>query len=193
MSHTPTKLPKFLVTTVAPNNPNYKRDGAPYEFDYKSQQMTEYELPVFLLDVKYNGDLDKDNGDGTFSGTEVSQTKFTEALRQELGPGQDLVFHVHGYSVPPKAMITRTNEMQENFDDAAKESGKTAPLVVPVDWACNETPWWEAAKGYHGDQENAKMAGLALGRFFSGFERTGKSPKLHVVAHSMVWQRAREH
>ena len=71
-------LPKFLVTTVAPKN----LGGTPYEFDYKSKQMTEYDLPVFLLDVKYNGNLDKDKGDGTFSGTAVSQKEFTEALHR---------------------------------------------------------------------------------------------------------------
>ena len=179
-------LPKFLVTTVAPKN----LGGTPYEFDYKSKQMTEYDLPVFLLDVKYNGNLDKDKGDGTFSGTEVSQKEFTEALQVELGPGQDLVFYVHGYSVPPKAMITRANEMQENFNNAAKES--LPPLVVSVDWACNETDFWPTT-GYHDDQKSAKNAGLALWNVFSGFERNNESPKLHVVAHSMVWHRAREH
>jgi hypothetical protein len=187
-----TTVAKFLVTTVAPNDPG-RTPGTPYEFDYKSQQMKEYELPVFLKDVKYSGDLDHDDGKGTFSGTAMSQKEFFDALGQELGPGQDLVFYIHGYSVPPKAMITRANEMQENFNNEAKESHQTAPLVVSVDWACSETPWWEATKGYHDDQGSSMMAGLALWGVFSGFERTNESPKLHVVAHSMVWQRAREH
>ena len=178
-------LPKFLVTTVAPNHPGQ----TPYEFDYKSQQGEDYK---FLTDVKYSGDLENDNGDGTFSCTEVCQQDFFAALVKELLPGQDLVFYVHGYSVPPKDMITRANEMQENFNNAVKGSGRTAPLVVSVDWACNETDFWPW-KGYHDDQVSSMKAGLALWRVFSGFERTDDSPKLHVVAHSMVWQRAREH
>eukprot|EP00964_Phaeocystis_antarctica_P024080 scaffold13471_cov66-Phaeocystis_antarctica.AAC.6 len=77
------KLPKFLVTTVAPDNsPGRNKEGlyeGLYEFDSTSEGSTG-EQPVFLLDVQYQGksvntDLDKDNdkGKGKFEGKAVSQ------------------------------------------------------------------------------------------------------------------------
>ena len=190
------KLPAFMVTTVAPNNsPARDPDTGAYEglyqFDIKSTQGTE---PVYLLDLKYDGNLDKDKkGDGTFSGTAVSQTTFTEALAKK---GQDLVFFIHGFRVHPRDMITSTNEMQENFHKAAiKVSGEAEPFVVPVDWVCSKTPLnIPLPSEYKKDQETSKQAGLAIyglvsGGFFSSLKQTGQSPKIHVVAHSMVWQR----
>ena len=188
-----TKLPKFMVTTVAPkpnNSPAKDKDGAyeegPYTFDSKSTQGTECELPVYLLDLKYDGNLAEDQkGEGTFEGTAVSQTKFTEALAK-MGH-EDLVFYIHGFSVQPRDMITSTNEMQEHFNQAAAASGKTAPFVVPVDWACTKSPLPKPlGKDYHNDQASSAKAGIAIGRFFSSLKRTGYSPKIHVVAHSMV-------
>ena len=93
------KLPKFLVTTVAPKS----QDGDKVVFDRYSKQTGE--LPLFLVDVKYEDKAtiaakwdqiveatpedkgtkyeDKgtevkrfvDEGDGDFSGTAVSQAR----------------------------------------------------------------------------------------------------------------------
>ena len=187
------KLPEFMVTTVAPNNsPAKDKDGAYeglYKFDSKSTQGTECDLPVYLLDLEYEGNLAEDEkGEGTFLGRAVSQTKFIETLAKM--DRQDLVFYIHGFHVEPRDMIKDTNEMQEHFNLAAKASGKTAPLVVPVDWACTKSPLpHHPGKDYKKDQESSAKAGIAIGRFFSSLKRTGyspKFPKIHVVAHSMV-------
>ena len=81
-------LPKFLVTTVAPKS----QDGDTFVFDRYSQSVGE--LPVFLVDVKYEGKAsvagewadsndpgkgkkwNMDEGEGDFSGTAVSQAEF---------------------------------------------------------------------------------------------------------------------
>ena len=82
----PIKLPKFLVTTVAPKS----QDGDKFVFDRYSQSVGE--MPVFLVDVKYEGKatvaaewvdtsdhgkgkISEGKGDelGDFSGTAVSQ------------------------------------------------------------------------------------------------------------------------
>jgi len=79
-------LPKFLVTTVAPKS----QDGDKFVFDRYSQSVGE--MPVFLVDVKYEGKatvaaewvdtsdhgkgkISEGKGDelGDFSGTAVSQ------------------------------------------------------------------------------------------------------------------------
>ena len=85
------KLPKFLVTTVAPKS----QDGDKVVFDRYSKQTGE--LPLFLVDVRYEdkasvaaelkhdgqegegkGTMIKkfaDEGEGNFSGTAVSQAR----------------------------------------------------------------------------------------------------------------------
>ena len=82
-------FPKFLVTTVKPES---NADGK-FVFDRYSQSVGE--LPVFLVDVKYEGKAtvagewadsndpgkgkkwNMDEGEGDFSGTAVSQAEFT--------------------------------------------------------------------------------------------------------------------
>ena len=184
------QLPKFMVTTVAPKDPPplKDKDGAYeglYKFDSKSTEGTDHDLPVYLLNLAYDGNLDDDKkGEGTFSGTAVSLTTLIKHLA-ETGI-QDLVFYIHGFSVQPRDMITETNEMQDNFSQQA--AGKTAPLVVPVDWACTKSPLPKPlGTDYRKDQESSAEAGIAMGRFFSSLKQTdGYSPKIHVVAHSMV-------
>lgn len=91
------ELPKFLVTTVAPDNsPGRNKEGlyeGLYEFDTTSEGSTG-EQPVFLLDVKYEGksvntDLDNDKGQGKFEGTAVTQVNsyfLPRTTRNLLGP-----------------------------------------------------------------------------------------------------------
>ena len=99
-------MPKFLVTTIAPENQMAKDwlkanpagvyEGA-YEFDSKSEQSSGGEQPVFLMGVTYEGKssiTDEDEGEGKFEGKAVSHAVFTEALAKE---GKDLVFFIHGY------------------------------------------------------------------------------------------------
>ena len=81
------KLPKFLVTTVAPKS----QDGDKVVFDRYSKQTGE--LPLFLVDVKYEDKASVpgkwvepsdegrgkewtiDKGEGDFSGRAVSQAR----------------------------------------------------------------------------------------------------------------------
>ena len=82
-------LPKFLVTTVKPKS----QVGDKVVFDRLSEQLGE--MPLFLVDVKYEDEISvrgewadsndpgrgkkwtKDEGEGDFSGTAVSQAEFT--------------------------------------------------------------------------------------------------------------------
>ena len=59
-------------------------------------------------------------------------------------------------------------------------------LVVPVDWACAERPWWHfrPLATYYEDQECSEKAGRAIGKFLRSLKSTN-SQKLNVVAHSM--------
>ena len=88
-------LPKFLVTTVAPKS----HVGDKIVFDSKSPEAVVGELPVFLVDVKYEDNAfvagewtqaERDegkgkrwtvdeHGKGKFSGTAVSQAEFTSS------------------------------------------------------------------------------------------------------------------
>ena len=98
-------MPKFLVTTIAPENQMAKDwlkanpagvyEGA-YEFDSKSEQSSGGEQPVFLMGVTYEGKswITEDEGEGRFEGSAVSHAVFTEALAKE---GKDLVFYIHGF------------------------------------------------------------------------------------------------
>ena len=87
-------MPKLLVTTIAPENkmakdwleahPGGVYEGA-YEFDYKSEQSSGGEQPVFLMmGVTYEG-MHKssiaveDKGEVMFQGEAVSHAVFTEA------------------------------------------------------------------------------------------------------------------
>tara|TARA_B100000795_G_scaffold115317_1_gene85642 strand:+ start:179 stop:550 length:372 start_codon:yes stop_codon:yes gene_type:complete len=98
-------MPKLLVTTIAPENkmakdwleahPGGVYEGA-YEFDYKSEQSSGGEQPVFLMGVTYEGESSiatEDKGEGKFEGEAVSHAVFIEALAKT---GQDLVFYIHG-------------------------------------------------------------------------------------------------
>ena len=99
----PIKLPKFLVTTLEPKSP---QDGDKVVFTCFSEQNQSSELPLFLVDVKYEGKasvatewkdqstlgtetkpLPSDNtkiksfvdaGEGDFSGRAVSQARGSE-------------------------------------------------------------------------------------------------------------------
>ena len=106
---------------------------------------------------------------------------FTEALAKT---GQELVFFIHGYSVQTKSMVTSTDEMQKNFN--ANQPDVDQALVVPVDWACAERPWWHfrPLATYYEDQECSEKAGRAIGKFLRSLKSTN-SQKLNVVAHSM--------
>ena len=83
-------LPKFLVTTLEPK----QQDGDKVVFNYLSEQNEKSELPLFLVDVKYEDKAsvaaelkeqpvpgctkDKkfvDAGEGDFSGRAVSQVR----------------------------------------------------------------------------------------------------------------------
>tara|TARA_B100000795_G_scaffold56339_1_gene37224 strand:- start:480 stop:1268 length:789 start_codon:yes stop_codon:yes gene_type:complete len=88
------KLPKFLVTTVEPKS----QVGDKFVFNSKSAQNSK--LPVFLVDVKYEGKAsvagrcwagrypkgkgkkwtEDEYGLGEFSGTAVSQVEFTSSI-----------------------------------------------------------------------------------------------------------------
>ena len=106
---------------------------------------------------------------------------FIEALAKT---GQELVFFIHGYSVQTKSMVTSTDEMQKNFN--ANQPDVDQALVVPVDWACAERPWWHfrPLATYYEDQECSEKAGRAIGKFLRSLKSTN-SQKLNVVAHSM--------
>ena len=83
-------LPKFLVTTV-------KTEQVGDKVTYNSSSIESSELPVFLVDVKYEGkasvagqwkktsdegigkEWNMDNGEGDFSGTAVSQVLVTSS------------------------------------------------------------------------------------------------------------------
>ena len=89
-------LPKFLVTTLEPK----QQDGDKVVFNYLSEQNEKSELPLFLVEVKYEdkasvaaewkhdgqegkGKKFVDAGKGNFSGTAVNQARgseFTVAL-----------------------------------------------------------------------------------------------------------------
>jgi len=186
-----TPMPKFLVTTIAPENqvakdwlkanPGGVYEGA-YEFDRKSEQSSGGEQPVFLMGVTYEGESSiaaEDKGEGKFEGEAVSHAVFTEALAKT---GQDLVFYIHGLGKQPKATVEDVHTMQENMKNFVKQGGDALvpPLVVPVDWACAD----EIA--YHVDQASAELAGRALGNFLRGVKQSGIiKTTLNVVAHSM--------
>ena len=99
-----------------------------------------------------------------------------------------------------KQMVEATDSLQTEFD--RKEPEKV--LVVPVDWACDDggsllgsvlenvpgraASLLETGLRYWEDQKNAKLAGSALWKLFSGLKKEmGSEPtlSLSVMAHSM--------
>ena len=100
-------------------------------------------------------------------------------------------------------MVEATDALQTNFDSAQKSEGV---LVVPVDWAADDDGGWlgrllkrgasvpivggvaslgETALRYWEDQENAKLAGSALWKLFSGLKKEEQTLSINVMAHSM--------
>ena len=100
-------------------------------------------------------------------------------------------------------MVEATDSLQTNFDSAQKSEGV---LVVPVDWAADDDGGWlgrllkrgasvpivggvaslgETALRYWEDQENAKLAGSALWKLFSGLKKEEQTLSINVMAHSM--------
>merc|ERR1711935_1191041 len=189
-------------------------------FNYLSEQNEKSELPLFLVEVKYEDKAsvaaelkeqpvpeglpectkDKkfvDAGEGDFSGRAVSQAEFTDLLAKE---GKELLFYLHGMAQQTKQMVEATDSLQTEFD--RKEPEKV--LVVPVDWACDDggsllgsvlenvpgraASLLETGLRYWEDQKNAKLAGSALWKLFSGLKKEmGSEPtlSLSVMAHSM--------
>ena len=81
----------------------------------------------------------------TNTNTNTNQAVFIEALAKT---GQELVFFIHGYSVQTKSMVESTDTMQKNFNAKARKPDVDQALVVPVDWACAELPWWNLHPRY---------------------------------------------
>ena len=85
-------------------------------------------------------------------------------------------------------MVEATDSMQTNFNSQKPEQGV---VVVPVDWAADDSHVrlegnLKAAIRYHPDQKNAKLAGSALWKLFSGLEKENwNGMPLNVIAHSM--------
>ena len=87
-----------------------------------------------------------------------------------------------------KQMVEATDSLQTEFDSKKPEG----VLVVPVDWAADEKegmgaiPLIGTAFRYWDDQKNAKLAGSALWKLFSGLKKEERLPiKRSIMAHSM--------
>ena len=129
--------------------------------------------------------------------TLTTQAEFTALLAKE---GKELLFYLHGMGQQTKQMVEATDSLQTDFDK--KEAEKV--LVVPVDWACDDSEGLlgrvlsflpgtvasnaEMALSYKKDQPKAELAGKALWKLFSGLKKEMESEKtlgLSVMAHSM--------
>ena len=106
------ELPKFLVTTVLPDNCERDNDDKPlgkYEFTSTSDQATRGD-PVFLVDLAAHGN-------GKYTGRAVPLSEFEEMLART---GEDALFFIHGYMVQTTAMFKYTHEMQREFDELVR-------------------------------------------------------------------------
>jgi hypothetical protein len=99
-----------------------------------------------------------------------------------------VLFYIHGMGQQTSQMVEATDSMQTNFNSQKPEQGV---VVVPVDWAADDSHVrlegnLKAAIRYHPDQKNAKLAGSALWKLFSGLEKENwNGMPLNVIAHSM--------
>ena len=99
-----------------------------------------------------------------------------------------MLFYIHGMGQQTSQMVEATDSMQTNFNSQKPEQGV---VVVPVDWAADDSHVrlegnLKAAIRYHPDQKNAKLAGSALWKLFSGLEKENwNGMPLNVIAHSM--------
>jgi hypothetical protein len=99
-----------------------------------------------------------------------------------------VLFYIHGMGQQTSKMVEATDSMQTNFNSQKPEQGV---VVVPVDWAADDSHVrlegnLKAAIRYHPDQKNAKLAGSALWKLFSGLEKENwNGMPLNVIAHSM--------
>ena len=99
-----------------------------------------------------------------------------------------MLFYIHGMGQQTSKMVEATDSMQTNFNSQKPEQGV---VVVPVDWAADDSHVrlegnLKAAIRYHPDQKNAKLAGSALWKLFSGLEKENwNGMPLNVIAHSM--------